>query len=210
MITSVDSLLTGEYSRFMQPAAEKILLEQARNGHQTAFAQLIEEHSAKMISLAWRLVGQREDAEEIAQEAFLRLYKSLATFRGESRVGTWLYRTTTRLAIDHLRREKLKRKVFFFCNNDAQQFDPLEFVADPGASPQDQLLAEERAVRMQQVLNRLPARQKAVFVLRHLEGLSLKEIAATLEVEEGTVKAHLHRAISLFRKEFRNSREELS
>jgi len=70
--------------------------------------------------------------------------------------------------------------------------------------------AEETATQMKQVLNQLPARQKGVFVLRYLEGLSLKEISHTLGVEEGTVKAHLHRAVSLFRKEFRYTREESS
>ncbi len=207
-MTSVDSLLAAGYSRSMQSATEKILLDQARRGHDTAFAQLIDGHSEKLISLAWRLVGQREEAEEITQEAFLRLYKSLATFRGDSSVGTWLYRTVTRLAIDHLRRETLKRKIFFFRSDDSQQFDPLDAVADPAASPQERLLAQETASQMQQVLNSLPARQKTVFVLRHFEGLSLREIASTLEVEEGTVKAHLHRAVSRFRKEFRHSREE--
>ncbi len=207
-MTSVDSLRGGEYSRLMRPATEKILIDQARTGQEQAFAQLIEGHTERIIGLAWRLVGQREEAEEIAQEAFLRLYKSLATFRAESSVATWLYRTVTRLAIDHLRREKLKRKLFFFRGGAEQSFDPLEMVADPAASPRDQLIARETAGQMQQVLNRLPPRQKAVFVLRHLEGLPLKEIAATLGIEEGTAKAHLHRAVSQFRQEFRNSREE--
>ena len=203
----VDSALSGSYSLPMLPDAEKFLLDQARAGDEQAFAQLVEAHSEKIISLAWRLTGQRADAEELAQEAFLRLFRSLAAFRGESSVGTWLYRTATRLAIDHLRREKLKRKIFFFRGNDADQPDPVELAVDPTASPQEQLLARETAGRMQQQLDRLPPRQKAVFVLRHMEGLSLKEIAATLGLEEGTVKAHLHRAVAQFRKEFQAAKE---
>jgi len=206
-VVIVDSPVSGSYSLPMLPDAEKILLDQARAGHEQAFAQLVEAHSEKTVALAWRLTGQRADAEELAQEAFLRLFKSLATFRGESSVGTWLYRTTTRLAIDHLRRETLKRKIFFFRGNDADQFDPFELAVDPSASPQEQLLARETAGRMQQQLNRLPPRQKAVFVLRHMEGLPLKEIAVTLGLEEGTVKAHLHRAITTFRKEFQTAKE---
>jgi RNA polymerase sigma-70 factor (ECF subfamily) len=192
----------------MLPAAEKILLDQARDGQEQAFAQLVEAHNEKVIALAWRLVGRRDEAEEIAQEAFLRLFKSLADFRGESRIGTWLYRTATRLAIDHLRREQLKRKVFFFRTSDPDQPDPLDLAVDPSASPQEQLLARETAGRMRRLLNQLPPRQKAVFVLRHMEELSLKQIAVVLGLEEGTVKAHLHRAVSRFREEFRQAKED--
>jgi len=191
-------------SLLVHPQTEKILLDQAREGQERAFTQLVEAHSERAIALAWRLVGHREDAEEIAQEAFLRLYHALATFRGESSVATWLYRTVSRLAIDHLRREQLKKRLFFFRSNEASERpDPLETAADPSTnSPLDRLLAKEVANRMQLVLNQLPPQQKAVFVLRHLEELSLKEIAETLNLEEGTVKAHLHRAVGRFRKEY--------
>lgn len=189
----------------MQPQTEKIVLNQARQGEERAFAQLVEAHSERAISLAWRLVGRREDAEEIAQEAFVRLFHALTTFRGESTVATWLYRTVSRLAIDHLRREKLKKKLFFFAGErGAEQSAALESFPDPAASsPLEQLLARETAGRMNQVLNRLPPRQKAVFVLRHLEELTLREIAEALDLEEGTVKTHLHRAVERFRKEYR-------
>ena len=160
--------------------------------------------------MAWRLVGNRSEAEEISQEAFLRLFKSLTTFRGDSRVSTWLYRTVSRLAIDHLRRERLKRKLFFFRNNESELSDPVDLAVDPSASPHDQLQARETAEQMQQLLSKLPTRQKAVFVLRHMEELSLKEIAAMLNLSEGTVKSHLHRAVSLFRKEFNETKEKVS
>jgi len=191
-------------SLLVHPQTEKILLDQAREGQERAFAQLVEAHSERAIALAWRLVGHREDAEEIAQEAFLRLYHALATFRGESSVATWLYRTVSRLAIDHLRREQMTKRLFFFRSSaPSARPDPLETAADPSTnSPLDRLLAKEVANRMQLVLNQLPPQQKAVFVLRHLEELSLKEIAETLNLEEGTVKAHLHRAVGRFRKEY--------
>lgn len=207
-MTSIDTTLTSRYALAMQPAVEKVLLEQARNGQETAFAQLVEAHSEKTIQLAWRLVGNRAEAEEISQEAFLRLFKSLLSFRGDSRVSTWLYRTVSRLAIDHLRRERLKRKLFFIHNGESEQSDPVDLAADPAASPHDHLQARETAEQMQGLLNKLPARQKAVFVLRHMEELSLKEIAAMLNLSEGTVKSHLHRAVSLFRKEFSNIKEK--
>ncbi len=209
-MTGVDTALTSRYALPMQPAAEKILIEQARNGQESAFAQLVEAHSEKTIQLAWRLVGNRAEAEEISQEAFLRLFRSLLTFRGDSRISTWLYRTVSHLAIDHLRRECLKRKLFFFRSSESEQSDPVDLAIDPSASPHDQLQARETAEQMQQLLNKLPARQKAVFVLRHMEELPLKEIAAMLNLREGTVKSHLHRAVSLFRQEFSKTKEKVS
>jgi len=187
----------------MNPEQEKLLLAQVRDGNEHAFEALVNAHSARIIGLAWKLVGNRADAEEIAQEAFLKLYRGVSSLRGESRVATWLYRTVTNLAIDHLRRQKLKRKIFFFRQSEEEQ-DPLESVADPAASPREQLLAGETGRRLARALEKLSTRQRMIFTLRHHEELPLKEIAGLLKLEEGTVKAHLHRAVSTLRKELKD------
>jgi len=205
----VDTVNNAGYALQMQPGNEKNLVEQARNGNQAAFTQLVGSHSEKSLQLAWRLVSNRSEAEEIVQEAFIRLYKSLPTFRGDSSLGTWLYRTVSRLAIDHLRREKLKRKLFFFRPETDEQVDPLELAVD-NDSPHDLLVARQTAQAAQRLLNRLSARQRAVFVLRHQEGLPLKEIASMLDLSEGTVKTHLHRAVSQFRQELLETKETVS
>ena len=186
---------------------EQILLEQLRAGHPGAFEQLVQAQASRMINLAYRLVGNRAEAEEIAQEGFLRLHRSLASFRGECSLTR--YRIVSRLAIDHLRREKLRRKLFFFRRHN-DDVDPLDVVADAGASPRDLLQAKEAGQRLQAALDGLSARQRAVFVLRHQEGLALKEIAAVLKLQEGTVKAHLHRAVRALRVELEDLREDRS
>jgi RNA polymerase sigma-70 factor (ECF subfamily) len=193
----------------MDGQTERILLDQAREGNPAGFEALVLAHTAKTVNLALRLVGNREEAEDIAQEAFLRLHRALPTFRGESSVGTWLYRTVSRLAIDHLRREKIRRKLFFFRTTE-EEADPVETVPDPGASPQDLLLAAEAGGRLTRALNRLSPRQRAVFILRHQEEMALKEVAAVLELEEGTVKAHLHRAVRVLRKELKDLQRDAS
>lgn len=193
----------------MDIGSEKILLEQVRDGNGASFAPLVAAHSARIISLAFRLVGNQEDAEDLAQEAFLRLYRNLATFRGDSSVATWLYRTTTHLALDHLRRQKLKRKFFFFRSSN-EGYDPVEFAADQGASPPEQFLANEAGKRLRQALEKLSVRQRMVFTLRHHEGMPLKEIGTTLGLEEGTVKAHLFRAVQVLRKELKELQGGLS
>jgi RNA polymerase sigma-70 factor (ECF subfamily) len=133
----------------------------------------------------------------------------LDSFRGDCSLSSYLYRIVSRLAIDHLRREKLRRKLFFFRRHD-DDADPLEFAADSNASPRENLQAKETGQRLLTALDGLSARQRAVFVLRHQEGMSLKEIAATLSLEEGTVKAHLHRAVRALRAELEDLQEDRS
>jgi RNA polymerase sigma-70 factor (ECF subfamily) len=189
--------------------SEQILLEQIRAGHPTAFEQLVLSQAPRMINLAYRLVGNREEAEDIAQEAFLRLHRSLDRFRGECSLGSWLYRIVSRLAIDHLRREKLRRNLFFFRHSNDEP-DPLDMAAGGDPSSVEILEAEETGRRLLAALDRLSARQRAVFVLRHQEGLPLKEIAAVLKLEEGTIKAHLHRAVHALRVELKDLHEDRS
>jgi RNA polymerase sigma-70 factor (ECF subfamily) len=188
---------------------EQALLVRIKAGDEAAFTELVREHTGRVVGLAWRLVGNREEAEELAQEAFLRLHRSLSTFRGESRIGTWLYRTTTRLAIDHLRRERIRRRLFFFRrDNDAP--DPVELAGDSSHSPERALVGAESIKQLRTSLQKLSPRQQVIFTLRHYEGLALKEIAEHLGLETGTVKAHLHRAVSQLRKDLQDYREDES
>jgi RNA polymerase sigma-70 factor (ECF subfamily) len=202
----VDSLPVNGYPQRMAESHEQALLERIRNGDEYGFELLVKEHTGKVIGLAWRLVGNREEAEDLAQEAFLRLHRSLPDFRGDSRISTWLYRTTTRLAIDHLRRERIKRKLFFFRqDNDAP--DPVELARDPGNDPGRELHSQEAMRTLRKSLRKLSSRQQVIFTLRHYEGLPLKEIAAHLGLQTGTVKAHLHRAVTQLRLDLAAYRE---
>ena len=186
---------------------EQAILERIRKGDESGFELLVKEHTGKIVGLAWRLVGNREDAEDLAQEAFLRLHRSLPQFRGESRIGTWLYRTTTHLAIDYLRRERIKRKIFFFRkDNDAP--DPVACAHDPGSNPSREFQSQEAMRTLRKSLSRLSSRQQVIFTLRHYEGLALKEIAEHLGLKTGTVKAHLHRAVKQLRLDLAAYREE--
>lgn len=198
-----------DYAPPMDIQAEKHLLEQIRGGVAERFEELVRLHSPRILRLAGRLIGNRAEAEELAQEAFLRFFGAIPSFRGESSIATWLYRTVTRLAIDHLRRERLRRRIFFF-RKDEEEEDPAERMADPAPSPRDILLAEETGRRLSRALGELPPRQRAVFILRHQEELPLKEIAAVLGLREGTVKAHLHRAVMRLRLELADVKEAAS
>ena len=203
----IDTLPAGSYSRQMDHSREQRLLEQLRAGDEAGFATLMREHAPKIVGLATRLIGDRSEAEDLAQEAFLRLHRSLPGFRGDSSIGTWLYRTTTRLAIDYLRRERLKQRIFFFRASDDDP-DPLDAVSDPRGNPGRDLHNRQAMQRLRRGLRKLSARQRAVFVLRHHEGLPLQEIADLLGMETGTVKSHLHRAVTTLRAELADVYEE--
>ena len=202
----VDTPAGSRYPRQMVNIDEKALLERLRKGDESGFEEIVREHTGKLVGLAWRLVGTREDAEELAQEAFLRLHRSLPDFRGDSLIGTWLYRTTTRLAIDFLRRERIKRKVFFF-RQDNDSPDPVELARDCRQTPGEIFQTQEAMRSLMKSLQNLSSRQQVIFMLRHYEGLALKEIAEHLGLETGTVKAHLHRAVTQLRKDLVEFRE---
>jgi RNA polymerase sigma-70 factor (ECF subfamily) len=193
----------------MDTCSEKELLIRIRHGDDSVFETLVALHSPRVLSLARRLAGNREDAEDIAQEAFLRLHRNVATFRGDSSIATWLHRTVTRLAIDSLRRQKLRQRIFFF-RRSSQEADPLDYVPASTLSPGARFLAGEISRHLKMAMNRLSARQQVVFTLRHFEEMPLREIADLLGLEVGTVKSHLHRAVSILRQELQHFQEESS
>ena len=203
----IDTPVVGSYPQGMDNSQEGLLLEQIRAGDEAGFTTLMREHAPKVVGLATRLTGDRSEAEDIAQEAFLRLHRALPGFRGDSTISTWLYRTTTHLAIDHLRRERLKRRIFFFRASEDDP-DPLEAVSDPRSNPGRDLHARQAMQHLRRGLRKLSARQRVVFVLRHHEGLPLQEIADLLGMETGTVKSHLHRAVTTLRAELADVYEE--
>lgn len=198
ILSAVDTFAGGGYPLPMDAREEAILLDQARDGCEQSFEVLVKQNSEKMIQLAWRMVNNRSDAEEIAQEAFLRFYRSIDSFRGDSRVSTWLYRTVSRLCIDYLRREKIKRKLFFF-NKPDSDYDPIDHSPSHTTPQDDQAIAREEIAHVLQAMESLSARQRAVLTLRHQEQLPLKEIATILGLSEGSVKVHLHRAVQSLR-----------
>lgn len=204
-----DPLKKRRELRRMETTSEKALLARIRQGDDAGYATLVDSHSSQVLSLAWHLVGTREEAEDISQEAFLRFHRHLGKFRGDSSVATWLHRTVTRLAIDHLRRRKVRERIFFF-RRSSEEIDPMDFVADSAPSPGQNCFAGEVRQRLDQALRRLSARQRVVFILRHERGIPLREIAQMLGLEEGTVKSHLHRAVTLLRRELKDLQGEAS
>ncbi len=168
------------------------LVERAKGGNQDAFAALVRRHQDRAFAVAYRLVRQREDALDIAQEAFVRAYQSLAGFKGEARFSTWLHRIVVNLALDHLRRQHHHEAGEY---KDAQALEEAAHqVVAPTPNPEQAAQAMEVRGRIQAGLAALPAEQRTALVLREIEGMSYKEIARAMRCSIGTVMSRLHYA----------------
>jgi RNA polymerase sigma-70 factor (ECF subfamily) len=169
---------------------DKELVQQCRAGDAQAFATLVKRYEKKVYWIAYNLVGSAEDARDLAQEAFLRVYRSLAKFDERYGFYTWLYRIAVNLSIDHLRKKGKGETVSL-----------EEFPVDPaGDSPPDKTVRDaELNDRIQRTLNALPAKYKAVIVLRDVEEMACEDIAKIINCTNATTRWRLHKARELFR-----------
>jgi len=171
------------------------LIEKARSGDTESFSALVELHQERAIHAANALVGNLEDARDLAQEAFVKAYENLDRFESKSRFYTWLYRILANTCKDFLRKRKLRRSFsFWFGKENDEEIDPLTRVADASKNAEENLENRELGFAVQNAVNTLPFRQKLVFTLRYIEGLSLEDISDSMNITIGAVKANLWQA----------------
>jgi len=182
------------------PAREHELVARCRQGDPAAFARLVALHESMVFNLGARLLGDGEEARDVAQEVFLQVYRQLGRFEGRSSLKTWIYRIVVNQC--HNRRRFWHRR-----GRDREQEidDKLPAAQAGGAgpwrtSPYEQARSHERARRVQSALLGLRFDQRAVVVLREIEGLSCEEVAEALGIPEGTVKSRLSRAREALRR----------
>lgn len=185
-------------SASLSPGDEE-LVASARQGDRRAFEELVERHKRRAYHIAFDFTRDGEDAKDISQEAFLKAFMNLRNFDGRSSFYTWFYRILVNLCLDHKRRQK-RAPTEEFDEATARQMDPSHEPAKP-RSPDQQVLARQISAKVDAALESLPARQRAAFVLKNHQGLSIKEIAELLDTAEGTVKVHLHRAVRALREQ---------
>ena len=165
---------------------ELALVARCQGGDLGAFEELYRTHAGRLYSVALRMLGDQADADDMLQEIFLAAHRKLSTFRGESALGTWLYRLATNLCLDHLRSRAGRSR---------QVTDSLE--DEPGLyDTSSNRLAEQTVTRMdlERALARLPEGCRAAFVLHDIEGLEHREVAGILGIAEGTSKSQVHKA----------------
>ena len=174
---------------------EQELVRAAGRGDSAAFEQLVRLYENKVYHLALRMCASPEDANDVAQEAFLAAWKGLPSFRGESGFSTWLYRLTSNAAIEHLRRNK-KQKGDLSLDDEELSLDAV----DPGPRPQDAAEKSELKEAVAAGLRQLSDDHRQVLVLREIQELSYEEIAGMLGLDLGTVKSRISRARNALRK----------
>ena len=166
---------------------------------EAAFDQLVERYQTRAYRLAWSLLRDAEDARDVSQEAFLRVYQSAARFRGEARFSTWFYRILVNVALDHRRRRRWWQRVVAH-DRDDEEVALVERQPAREPDPGERVSEEQTMTRVWDAVHRLSPQQRTAIVLSVQEQLSTAEIAAVLECSEPTVRVHLHRAVRALRK----------
>jgi RNA polymerase sigma-70 factor, ECF subfamily len=188
-----------ESTSFIQ---EDLLIREAQGGNHAAFAQLVHVHDEAVLRLALRITGSQSDAEDIYQEAFLKVYRKLDCFRFECSFSTWIYRIVTNVCLDHLRKNRNRRESSTAkMNVEGEEYDLLDQISDdrPAHNPERQLLRCELSTRILCALRSLTPRERMVFDLKHFHGMKLRVVGEILNTSESSVNASLVRATQKLR-----------
>lgn len=177
---------------------EHLLIERAQRGELHAFRELVERSKINVYRLAYDLTGSRHDAEDLSQDVFVKAYRSLHQFRHDAKWSTWLYRITVNTCMD---RRKVKSFTQLSFHDDIDE-GVVAGAMKHSSSVSPEKSAEAGLIRqeIEKALDRLTAKERSVFVLRHYHDQSLKQISETLGISEGTVKSFLFRAIRRLQK----------
>ncbi|NOT32162.1 MAG: sigma-70 family RNA polymerase sigma factor [Planctomycetes bacterium] len=180
------------------------LIRGAQRGEERAFEELLRRHEERAVRVAQALIANREDARDLAQEAFLRVFRNLERFDFEHEFTTWLYRIVTNLAIDHLR----KRRPAVSTTAEQEEEADLDLADPEGPAPSANLEQLETAERVRACIDRLAPHFRSVMILRELEGLPCLEIARIVGATHVTVRWRLHRGRKLFLEEWERMESE--
>ena len=174
-------------------------VQQVRSGDKDAFRPLVERYSHMIFVLAYRMTSSETDAEEIVQETFLRSYRALGSFESRSNFATWLYRIATNCSLDLLSRRKNQPQSASEVMNEEEDESPEQRLPSSAPDPERQVYSAELQGKIASAMNLLTPVEKAAFVLRHYDGRSVEEIAASLKVKTGAAKQSIFRAVQKMR-----------
>ena len=177
----------------MTEVSEKKIIEKVLGGDANAFEELVLKYEKTVYNLALRMVGDRDDASDMTQEAFIKAYGSLSSFRGYSKFSVWIYRIATNVCLDFLRSKSRKQQVSLTVSDDDDEDAQLD-IPDPSSAPEQQLIKKISMQSVEEGLKTLPDKQRQILVMRELGGMSYAEIGKALSLEEGTVKSRIFRA----------------
>ncbi|RJG17613.1 RNA polymerase sigma factor SigW [Paenibacillus thiaminolyticus] len=178
---------------------EKRLARLARKGDTRAFAEIVELYKDKIYHLAYRMLNNRHEAEDVVQDTFLRVYRNLDRYDENQKFSTWIYRIGTNLCIDRLR----KRKPNYSLDaemTEQEGVDGYAMIPSDDRTPESYLIVSETQRMVQEAINSLPSKYRSVMVLRYLQDMSLQEISDVLDMPVTTIKTRVHRGREFLRK----------
>ncbi len=173
---------------------EETIIQLLRNGDEKSFKLIFEQNHKKVINICYRFVGNREVAEDLTQEVFLEVFRSIKHFRKDSKLSTWIYRIATTRSIDYIRSQKSKKRFAFLTSisDDKEVREKLPDTDSP--NPEKNVTNEETKQILYQAINKLPENQRIAFILSKYDELSYKEIAEILKTSLPAVESLIHRA----------------
>ncbi len=191
--------MTGQSSTRIDDTA---LVREAQRGDRAAFEELVRHYDHAVLRLAMHLTGSEHEAQDIYQDAFLKAYRNIASFRFECSFYTWIYRIVTNLCLDHLRKKQVRKEdAPVGVDSQGETYDVLEQVPDAraGFNPEHELMSRELGSRINRALQRLSPKERMVFELKHFHGLKLRTVGEILQTTEETAKNTLFRATQKLR-----------
>lgn len=179
------------------------LIQQALNGDQNSFARLRQKYHDAIFNLIYRMIREKDEVEDLTQEAFIKAFASLSSFNDEYAFSTWLYKIATNNCIDFIRRRKLHT---FSIDKpiESKESDFSFELPDSSNEPDEEMIATQRKKLLDDAINSLPPKYRQVIIMRHQEELEYQEIAHILKLPLGTVKAHIFRAREMLYKYLRD------
>ena len=178
---------------------ENRLVKLVLKGDQRAFAEIVELYKDKLFHLAYRMLSNRHEAEDVVQETFLRVFRNMEKYDPNQKFSTWIYRIATNLCIDRLRRKKpsfsLDAEI-----NDQEGSDGYAMLPSDDRTPETEALLSETQTLIREAIDNLPVKYKSVMVLRYLQDLSLQEISDVTGMPVTTIKTRVHRGRDFLRK----------
>jgi RNA polymerase sigma-70 factor (ECF subfamily) len=180
-------------------SVEARLAQLALKGDQRAFAEIVDMYQERLYHMAYRMLYNRQEAEDVVQDTFLRVYRNLERYDDSMKFSTWIYRIATNLCIDRLR----KRKPVYSLDAESADHEGLDgyaMIPSDDRTPESELLLSDTQRIIHQAIETLPAKYKTVMVLRYLQDMSLQEIGDVLDMPVTTVKTRVHRGREFLRK----------
>ena len=181
---------------------DTMLIREAQRGSRAAFEELVRHYDQSVLRLALHLTGTEQDAQDVYQDAFLKAYKNIGSFRFECSFYTWIYRIVTNLCLDHLRKRSVRKEDAPVAKDSSGgEYDLLDQVPDgrAGANPERDLMRRQLGARISGALEKLTPRERMVFELKHYHGLKLRTVGEILQTTEETAKNTLFRATQKLR-----------